>query len=113
MATHLPEYIENATKIKQQGADEIIAVSVNDPFVVSHFAEKLDGRQHMNFFADGNGELTKKLGLEMDLSVAHLGTRCKRFSMVVKQGTVIEVNNEDGPNLTEKSACKTILKQVK
>ena len=60
----------NATKIKEQGANEIFAMSVNDPFVVTAFAEKLGAKDHISFIADGNGEFTKALGLELDLSVA-------------------------------------------
>ncbi len=113
MATHIPDYINNATKLKEQGVDEIICMSVNDPFVVSAFAEKLGGKDLVNFIADGNGEFTKALGLQLDLSVAQLSVRGKRMSMVVKQNTVISFNNEDGPKLTEVSACKTVLGQVK
>ena len=59
-------------------------MSVNDPFVVTAFAEKLGGKQNINFIADGNGEFTKALGLQLDLSVAQLGVRSKRMSLVVK-----------------------------
>ena len=110
MATHIPEYIANAAQIKKQGADEVIAMSVNDPFVVTAFAEKLGGKSNINFIADGNGAFTKALGLELDLSVAQLSVRGKRMSMVFKQNKVIEFNNEDSPKLTEVSACSTILK---
>ena len=111
MSTHLPEYIAQAQKIKDQGADEIIALSVNDPFVVTAFAKFLDGKHLVNFIADGNGELTKALGLGMDLSAVQLGeVRSKRFSMIIKRGSVVEFNNEEGPSLSEKSAAATILK---
>ena len=113
MATHIPDYINNATKVKEQGADEIICMSVNDPFVVSAFAEKLGGKQHVNYLADGNGQFTKALGIELDLSVAQLSVRGRRLSMVIKKNTVIEINDENGPKLTEVSSCSTILKQVK
>ena len=59
-------------------------MSVNDPFVVTAFAEKLGGKQNINFIADGNGEFTKALGLQLDLSVAQLGVRSKRMSLVIK-----------------------------
>ena len=113
MNTHIPDYINNATKIKQQGADEIIAMTLNDPFVVTAFAEKLGGKQHINYIADGNGEFTKALGIGMDLSVAQLGTRPRRLSMVIHNNKVLEINDENGPKLTEVSSCSTILKQVK
>lgn len=88
-------------------------MSVNDPFVVTAFAQHLGGKDKVNYLADGNGELTKALGLEMDLSVAHLSHRGMRMSMVVKNGVVTEVNNENGPGLTETSSCSTVLKQTK
>ena len=60
-------------------------MSVNDPFVVTAFAEKLDGNDHVNYMADGNGDWTKALGLDFDLSAVQLGNvRSKRFSMIVK-----------------------------
>ncbi len=88
-------------------------MSVNDPFVVTAFAERLGGKQHINYIADGNGEFTKALGIGMDLSVAQLGTRTKRMSFVIHNNTVISINDENGPKLTEVSSCSTILKQAK
>jgi glutaredoxin/glutathione-dependent peroxiredoxin len=111
MATHIPQYIENATQITADGT-EILAMSVNDPFVVSAFAEKLGGKHLINYIADGNGDFTKALGLDFDLSAVQLGPiRTKRMSMVIDNGKVSHFNNEDGPALTEVSACSTVLKQ--
>ena len=113
MATHVPDFIAKAEQMKAAGCDEILALSVNDPFVVTAFAEKLGGKHLVNYIADGNGELTKALGLELDLSVAQLGTnRTKRCSMVVSQGHILELNNEDGPALTEVSGADRILEQL-
>ena len=89
-------------------------MSVNDPFVVTAFASKLGGGQHINYIADGNGEFTKALGLDFDLSAVQLGPiRMKRCSLVVKNNSLIEVNNEDGAAYTETSAPSTILTQLK
>ena len=113
MAQHIPGYIESAEAIKTGGADEIIAMSVNDPFVVTAFAEKLEGKQLVNYMADGNGEFTKALGLDFDLSAVQLGAvRAKRFSMIVKNNSVVQFNNEDGPKATEISDAKTIVGQI-
>ena len=113
MQQHIPGYIENASQIKSGGADEIIAMSVNDPFVVTAFAEKLDGKQLVNYMADGNGEFTKALGLDFDLSAVQLGNvRAKRFSMIVKNNSIVHFNNEDGPKATEISDAKTIIGQI-
>ena len=109
---HIPEYIEEAEKIKAGGADEIIAMSVNDPFVMTAFAERLGGKHLINFAADGNGEFTQALGVDMDLSVAQLGMRSKRFSAVIKRNTFIEFNNEESPKMTEKSQACTIVNQI-
>ena len=68
MSRHIPDFISNAEKIKNKGADEILALSVNDPFVVTAFAEYLGGKHLINFIADGNGFLSKALGLTQDLS---------------------------------------------
>ena len=113
MATHVPDFIAKAEAIKAAGCDEILALSVNDPFVVTAFAEKLGGKQLINYVADGNGEFTKAVGLSLDLKVAQLGDdRTKRCSMLVSQGQVVELNNEDGPALTEISGADRILEQL-
>lgn len=65
---HIPEFISLAETIKKKGADEILALSCNDPFVVTAFAEFLGGKKLINFLADGNGELTQALDLGMDLT---------------------------------------------
>lgn len=113
MATHVPDFIAKAEAIKAAGADEILALAVNDPFVITAFAEKLGGKHLVNYIADGNGEFTKALGLELDLSVAQLGNnRTKRCSMLVSQGQIVELNNEDGPGLSEVSGADRILEQL-
>lgn len=92
-ATHIPEYIEAAEEIKGHGADEIVAISLNDPFVTSVFASHLGGKQQINFMADGNGEFTKALGLEIDRSSAMLSICNKRFSMFIKANQIVEFKN--------------------
>ena len=111
MGTHLPEYINDATKIKSSGVDEIICLTVNDPWVTTAFAEKLNGKQHLTYIADGNGELMKKLGLEFDVTAALLGVRMRRASMLVTNGKVMEFNDENGGKLTETSCSATMIKQ--
>jgi len=68
MSQHIPQFIQRADEMRAKGADEIIAMSVNDPFVVTAFAELLGGRDKISYIADGNGELTQALGLGMDLT---------------------------------------------
>ena len=89
MSQQIPQFIGRAEDIRAKGADEIVALSVNDPFVITAFAELLGGRDKINFIADGNGELTQALGLDMDLTAVQLGPiRSKRFTMIVKNNII-------------------------
>jgi len=113
MMQHIPQFIQKADELKAKGADEVIAMSVNDPFVTIAFAELLGGRNKVNFIADGNGELTQALGMDMDLTPVQLGPiRSKRFTMIVKNNSVTQVNSEEGAQFTEKSCAAKILDQI-
>lgn len=93
--THLPGYVANADKLKAKGVDEIVCLSVNDPFVMHAWAEQHGAQGKITMLPDGNGELTKALGLEMDGRGAGLGTRSKRFSMLVENGVVKSLDVEE------------------
>ena len=86
-ARHVPDFIRKAEALRNAGCDEILALSVNDPFVVCAFAESLEGNSRVNYIADGNGELTKALGLQIDRSSILLGSdRTRRCSILVNRG---------------------------
>ena len=94
----------------KQGADEILALSVNDPFVVTAFAEYLGGKQLISFLADGNGELTSALNIGMDLSAVQMGQiRTRRLSMVIKRNRIIHFNDEEGAQFSEISSAQRLL----
>jgi len=81
--------------------------------VVTAFAELLGGRDKVTFIADGNGELTSALGLDMDLTSVQLGPiRSKRFTMIVKNNHITSINSEEGAMFTEKSCAAKILDQM-
>merc|ERR1712159_293791 len=89
----IPEYISKAEELKADGITKIMAMSVNDPFTVQAFAEKMGAKDSIDFIADGTGAFTQALGVEADLSDYQFGTRYRRFSMVVENGRVIQFND--------------------
>lgn len=98
---HLPSYLKNYDKIKAQGIDTIACMAVNDAFVMDAWGKDRGVGSKILMLADGNGDYTKALGLELDVTKAGLGHRGKRFSMVVENGVVKELNvDESGYSLS-------------
>ncbi len=104
---HLPGYVVNADAIKGKGVDDIICLSVNDAFVMDAWGKDKNA-EALTMVADGNGEFTKKLGLEMDGSGFGLGTRSQRYAMVVEDGVVKKLAVEE-PGKFEVSKAESIL----
>ena len=107
-ATHLPGFKEQAEAIKAKGVDEIACVSVNDVFVMGAWAKDqgVDGK--VTLLADGSGDFTKAIGLEMDATKFGMGTRSQRYSMVVNDG-VVESLNVEAPGQFEVSSADYML----
>ena len=110
-AKHLPGYVAQFDALKAKGVDEIWCVSVNDGYVMAAWGKDHDAIGKVRMLGDGNAELTKALGLEEDLSKSGMGLRSKRFSLLVDQGVVKQVNVE-APGKFEVSNAETILKQL-
>ena len=106
---HLPGFIENADKFKSAGIDTIACVAVNDPFVLGAWAQASDADGKVQFLSDGNAEFTKKIGMEFDGSGIGLGTRSKRYAMLVEDGVVKVLNTEDSPGVAEVSTAAEML----
>jgi glutaredoxin/glutathione-dependent peroxiredoxin len=111
-ATHVPGFVNQYDDIKAKGADGIICLSVNDPAVLGAWSDDLGARGKVDMLADGSAELTKAMGLDIDLSVAGLSTRCKRFSMIVDDGKVTALNIEDSPPACDISSAASTLSQL-
>lgn len=94
-AAHLPSYVANADKLKKKGIDEIVCVSVNDPFVMDAWG-KAGNADHIKMIADPDGELAKAMGVEIDASGAGLGTRSARYSLIAEDGEIKTFNLEKG-----------------
>jgi peroxiredoxin len=110
-AKHLPGYIENADSLGAKGVDEIACLSVNDAFVMGAWGKAAGADGKITMLADGNGDFAKALGLTMDGSKFGMGLRAQRFSMLVKDGTVVELNVEE-PGAFKVSAAEHLLAQL-
>ncbi len=93
-ARHLPGFVDNAEAMKARGVDEVVCVSVNDAFVMKAWGESANATGKVTMIADGNADFSKALGLTFDGSAYGMGVRGQRFSMIVKDGKVAELNIE-------------------
>ncbi len=109
---HLPSIFLNAYAMKDKGIDTVAIVSVNDAFVMNAWKRDTDQRDEAIFLADGNADFTKAIGMEMDGSGFGLGTRSKRYSMLVEDGVVKTFNLEPNPGKVEVSGGDTLLGQL-
>jgi peroxiredoxin len=110
-AKHLPGFKEMAGDIKGKGVDTIACLSVNDAFVMKAWGESQGVGEDILMLADGNGDFTKALGLEMDGSRFGMGQRSQRYSMIVEDGVVKELNVE-APGEFKVSAADYLLAQL-
>ena len=108
---HLPGFVTNAAAIKAKGIDAIAVTSVNDAFVHDAW-KKSANADAIEFLADGSADFAKAIGLELDASAMGLGTRSKRYSMVVDDGVVKSLNVEDAPGKADVSGADALLKAL-
>ena len=110
-AKHLPGFVEKAEALKAKGIDEIAGTSVNDAFVMGAWGKSANVGDAVTLLADGNGDFAKAVGLEMDGSKFGMGTRGQRFSMVVNDG-VVEQLNVEAPGDFKVSSADHMLEQL-
>lgn len=110
-AKHVPGYIANADKLKAKGVDEIWCVSVNDAFVMGAWGRDQKASGIVRMMADGNATFSKALGLDADFSKNGMGIRSQRYSMLVEDGVVRQLNIEQ-PGKFEVSNAETLLSQL-
>ena len=101
---HLPGFVDKAGDIRGKGVDEIICLSVNDAFVMGAWGKEHGAGGKVRMVADGNGDFTRAVGLEMDASGFGMGSRSKRYAMLVKDGKVTELLVEPAGGLNVSSA---------
>ena len=109
-AKHLPGFVQKADELKAKGIDEIACTAVNDAFVMGAW-NRADGSDDITMLSDGNGDLAQSLDLVMDGSGFGMGKRGQRFSMVINDGTVEQLNVE-APGEFKVSTAEHMLAQI-
>ncbi|KAL4592079.1 hypothetical protein LXL04_005061 [Taraxacum kok-saghyz] len=103
---HLPGFVEKSSELKAKGVNTIACISVNDAFVLKAWKADLKIGDEVLILSDGNGDFTKAIGCELDLSdnAIGLGVRSRRYAMLVEDGVVKVLNLEEGGSFTSSSA---------
>ncbi len=109
---HMPSFINNLAAIKAKGVDTVAVTAVNDVFVLEAWKKSTGADGKVDALADGNGEFAKAIDLAFDGSGNGLGTRSKRYSMLVEDGVVKTLNIEEAPGKCEVSGGQTLLAQL-
>ena len=111
-AQHVPSYVGNADALKAKGVSAVACVSVNDAFVMKAWGEAQGVGDAVEMLADGNGEFARATGLTMDGSGFGLGERSTRFSMIVDDGKLSQLNVESNPSEMDVSSAEHMLGQL-
>ncbi|KAB2846775.1 MAG: peroxiredoxin [Hyphomicrobiaceae bacterium] len=111
-AKHLPSFIANIEALKAKGVDTIACTAVNDVFVLNEWGKSQGALGKITFLADGSAHFAKAIGLDIDLGERGLGTRSKRYAMLVKDGVVKALNVEEVPSKMERSSATELLKSL-
>lgn len=109
---HMPSFLNNLAAFKAKGVDTVAVTAVNDPFVMKAWAEKTGGDGKIDFLADGSAEFAKGVDMVLDATAGGLGIRSKRYSMLVDDGVVKQINIEEAPGKCEVSGGQALLGQI-
>lgn len=110
-ARHLPGYVQHFDALKAKGVDTVACMAVNDMFVMNAWGKSSNVGDKILMLADGNGDYTRALGLELDARGFGMGMRGQRFAIIVKDGVATEVNIEAGGEF-KVSAAEHVLGQL-
>ena len=108
-AKHLPSFVQGFDALKAKGVDTVACIAVNDAFVLDAWGKAGGAEGKVMMLADGNGTFTKAIGLDFDGSGFGLGTRSKRYAMLIEDGVVKVLNVEEAPGVMEVSGADRIL----
>lgn len=109
---HMPSFLNNIDAIKGKGVQTVAVTGVNDVFVMEAWKKSTGADGKIDFLADGNAEFVKAIGLDFDAAAGGLGVRSKRYSMLVDDGVVKQLNIEEAPGKCEVSGGQTLLGQL-
>ncbi len=107
---HLPGFVLRAEDLRAKGVDTIACMAVNDAFVMAAWGQAREVGDSVVLVADGSAELTRALGLELDLAGGGLGLRCQRFAMILEDGVVRDLAVESGTGLDVSTADSVLAK---
>jgi peroxiredoxin len=109
---HMPSFLNNIDAIKAKGVDTVAVTGVNDVFVMEAWKKATNAGGKIEFLSDGNGEFAKCIDMAFDGSGNGLGTRSKRYSMLVDNGVVKKLNIEEAPGKCDVSGGQALLGQL-
>jgi glutaredoxin/glutathione-dependent peroxiredoxin len=110
--SHLPGFVKNVDAFKAKGIDIVACTAVNDVFVLDAWSKTSGAFEKIQFLSDGNAEFARAIGLDLDASANGLGTRSKRYAMLVEDGVVKSLSVEDAPGRAEKSTAEALLETL-
>ena len=111
-AKHLPGFVEKKDALKDKGVDQIVCMSVNDAFVMQAWGKNQGADGKVAMLADGNGDFTRAIGMEIDASGFGMGKRSARYSLLVEDGVVRQVNVEEAPGQMKVSSAESMLDRL-
>ena len=111
-AKHLPGFIKATDQLKEKDIKKVICISVNDPFVMDAWGKIHNVQNKIMMLADYNGDFTKNIGAEKNLSHRGLGIRSSRYTMLVEKGDIVKISEEEIVGKCEVTAAENFLKEI-
>ena len=112
-SAHVPSFIRTKDGLAEKGVDEVICVSVNDPFVMKSWGEVTGASEAgITMLGDADASFTKAIGMDFDAPPAGLLSRSRRYAMLVEDGTVSVLHAEESPGVCEISGGEALLAAI-
>jgi len=111
-AKHLPGFVSASDQLKEKNIKKIICISINDPFVMDAWGKTHNVQNKVIMLGDSKGEFTKNIGAEKNLSHRGLGIRSSRYTMLIENGKIIKISEEEVPGKCEITSAETFLKAI-